>query len=70
MASDEKTKLRTLLNYWVEHNREHSQEVRDWAAKARALGKGKVAEKMLQASREMDKASELLTESLKKLEEG
>ena len=57
------------MNYWVEHNQEHSQEVREWAAKAKALGEVKVAEKMLQASREMDKASGLLTQSLKKLEE-
>ena len=69
MSSDEKAKLRALLNYWVEHNQEHSQEVREWAAKAKALGEVRVAEKMLQASREMDKASGLLTQSLKKLEE-
>ena len=69
MGSDERTKLRTLLNYWVEHNQEHSQEVREWADKAKALGEARVAEKMLQASREMDKASGLLTQSLKKLEE-
>jgi hypothetical protein len=69
MIGDDRSKLRTLLDYWVEHNQEHSQEVREWAAKAKALGEVKVAEKMLQASQEMAKASELLTQSLKRLEE-
>ena len=57
------------MNYWVEHNREHSQEVRDWAGRARALGEVKVAEEMLQAAQAMDKASGLLSQSLKRLEE-
>ena len=70
MGSDERTKLRTLLNYLVEHNKEHSQEVRDWADKVRAMGEAKVAEEMLQASRAMDRASGLLTQSLKRLKEG
>ena len=38
MGSEERAKLRTLLNYWVEHNREHSQELREWADKAKAFG--------------------------------
>ena len=67
MGSDEKTKLRTLLNYWVEHNREHSQEIEDWADKAKALGEGKIAKEMLQAARAMDRASELLSQSLQRL---
>ena len=70
MSSDERNKLRTLLNYWVEHNREHSQEFREWADKAKALGEVEVAGEMLQASRAMDKASGLLSQSLKRLEEG
>ena len=30
MGDEERVKLRTLLNYWVEHNMEHSQEFREW----------------------------------------
>jgi len=67
MGSDDKAKLRTLLNYWVEHNREHSQEIKDWADKAKALGDVKVAREMVQASRAMDRASELLSQSLQRL---
>ena len=69
MGMDEKAKLKTLLNYWIEHNREHSQEFREWADKAKALGETEVAGEMLQAVREMDKASGLLSQSLKRLEE-
>ena len=69
MVSDERAKLRTLLNYWVEHNREHSQEFKEWADKAKALGEVEVAGEMLRAAQEMDRASGLLSQSLKRLEE-
>ena len=69
MGSEERAKLRTLLNYWVEHNREHSQEFREWADKAKAFGEVEVADEMLQAAEGMDKASGLLSQSLKRLEE-
>jgi len=69
MGSEEMAKLRTLLNYWVEHNREHSQEFREWADKAKAFGEIEVADEMLQAAEGMDKASQLLSQSLKRLEE-
>jgi len=69
MGMDERAKLKTLLNYWIEHNREHSQEFREWADKAKALGETEVAREMLQAVQEMEKASGLLSQSLKRLEE-
>ena len=69
MGSDDRVKLKALLNYWVEHNQEHSQEVRGRADKARAFGEVRVAEEMLQAAKAMDKASGLLSKSLKRLEE-
>jgi nickel/cobalt exporter len=69
MVSDERAKLRALLNYWIEHNREHSDEFKEWADKARVLGEVEIAEEILQAAQEMDKASGLLSQSLKRLEE-
>ncbi len=69
MSSQDRDKLKTLLHYWVEHNREHCQEFREWADKARSFGEGEVGEEMLQAAQEMDKASGLLSQSLKRLEE-
>jgi nickel/cobalt exporter len=69
MGSDERAKLKTLLNYWIEHNREHGDEFKEWADKARAMGETEVAEKVLQAAQAMDSASGLLSQSLKRLEE-
>jgi len=69
MSSDEKAKLRTLLNYWVEHNQEHSQEFKEWVDKAKALGEKEVADELFLASQEMDKVSEILSKTLKRLQE-
>jgi nickel/cobalt exporter len=69
MGNEERAKLRTLLNYWIEHNKEHSQEFREWADKAKALGEAEAGAEMLQASQEMDKASQILSQALKRLEE-
>jgi len=68
MNNEEAARLKTLLNYWIGHNREHSQEFREWAEKVKALGAAKVSEDMLQAVREMDKASECLLRALRNLE--
>ena len=68
MGNDEREKLKTMLNYWIEHNREHSQEFRQWADKAKGLGEAEAGEEMLQAAQEMDKASETLTQALRRLE--
>ena len=69
MSIDERAKLKVLLNYWIEHNREHSQEFNEWAEKAKELGEDEVGEAMLQAVQEMDKSSQLLVKALKKLGE-
>jgi nickel/cobalt exporter len=69
MDNDEKAKLKTLLNYWVEHNKEHSQEFREWAGKAKILGENQAYEEMLRAAQEIDKAGESLSRALRGLEE-
>ena len=68
MGSDERTKLKTLLNYWIEHNKEHSQEFREWAGKAKGFGEAEAYKEMLQAARDMDEASESLLQALRRLE--
>lgn len=68
MNTEEKGKLKTLLNYWMDHNKEHSLEFREWAEKARSFGEAEICEQVLQASRAMDKASEFLSQALGKLE--
>jgi len=68
MSSDEKSKLKTLLSYSVEHNEEHSQEFKEWAEKARQMGEEEVAAEILQAVGNMDRVSEILSNTLKRLE--
>jgi hypothetical protein len=68
MGNGEKDKLRTLLNYWIEHNKEHGQEFRDWVTKAREFGEAGVSDDVLLAAQEMDKATEILSRALRRLE--
>ena len=68
MKIDERAKLKALLNYWIEHNREHSQEFGEWAEKAKAFGEEEVSQAMLQAIQEIDSSSQLLAQALKRLE--
>ena len=68
MGNDERTKLEALLNYWIEHNKEHSQEFREWADRVKAFGEPETGANMLQAAREMDKVSEILSQTLSGLE--
>lgn len=64
---DERAKIRALLDYWMEHNREHGQEFREWAEKARLLGEDEVAKQILAAAVEVDKANEFLSLALRRL---
>jgi hypothetical protein len=68
MDSEATAKLKTLLAYWIEHNGEHAGEFREWAGTTMEMGKAEVAEALLKAVVEMDKAGELLAEARDKLE--
>jgi|TARA_B100002003_G_C14011571_1_gene488088 rubrerythrin len=68
MDNDERIKLRTLLNYWIKHNQEHSREFKEWAGKVKGWGEAEAGKKMLQATQEMNKVSEFLSQALSKLE--
>ena len=69
MGDEERAKLRVLLNYWMEHNKEHGQEFREWADKAKALGEVEAGAELLRAAQEMDKATKSLSQALRKLGE-
>ena len=69
MGNDEKAKLRALLDYWMEHNEEHSQEFREWADKAKAFGEAGAGTELLRAAQDMDKATKSLSQAQKRLEE-
>jgi len=66
LGNDDLTKLKTLLGYWIEHNQEHSQEFREWADKVAGLEDA--GQDLLQASEEMDKATQFLAQAREKLE--
>jgi len=68
MSMDEREKLKLMLAHWVEHNREHGEEFREWAEKARAMGEAGAADEILAAARAMDEAGNLLTKSRERLE--
>lgn len=58
--SNEEEKIRTLLDYWIEHNKEHGQEFKELAEKMKDTDKPIVSAELLQASIDMDKATEHL----------
>lgn len=68
--SDVQEKLHILLDYWIEHNREHEKEFRDWAGKAASLSTEvsqqlqEAAARMAAASNELMKARQALTRSM------
>lgn len=68
MDNEERSKLRTILDYWIEHNRQHSREFREWAGKAKGYGEDEAGKRMLQAAQEMDKASQSLSQALRSLD--
>jgi len=67
VVKDERNKLKVLLSYWIEHNREHSSEFAEWVEKAKTMGEEEVARDIQQAMQHMDKAGALFSKSLKKL---
>ena len=60
--SDVEEKLHILLDYWIEHNREHEKEFRDWAQKAASLS-AEVAQQLQEAAASMAAASNGLTKA-------
>ena len=54
--SDIQGRLHILLDYWIEHNREHEQEFREWADKVAFLS-NEVAQQLQEAAGRMATAS-------------
>ena len=67
MNEDEKTKLKTVVSYWVGHNKEHSQEFREWAEKAKESGESEIYDQISQAAEDIEKANEALNRALQRL---
>lgn len=67
MNNIELKKLVALLNHWIEHCQEHSQEFSEWAIKANSAGFTTVHECMISAANDMIKVKESLASALSKL---
>lgn len=63
---DEKT-LNILLVHWVNHNESHEEGFREWAEKARAMGKEETAKNIEQAIDYLKKSNEMLLEAKKNM---
>ena len=59
-------KLIALIDYWIEHNREHEQEFRDWADRA-GSSSSEAAQQLQEAAARMAEASECLEKSRQSL---
>ena len=59
---NEQEKLRVLIPHWIEHNQEHAEEFKRWAAEA-----GDVRVEILSAAEAMARANESLAAALEKL---
>jgi|PlaIllAssembly_1097288.scaffolds.fasta_scaffold1279706_2 hypothetical protein len=70
MVRNERDNLKMLLNYWIAHNQDHGIEFKEWAEKAKAMGEQQVADDILRAVTEMEKATALFSKSLKNLSTG
>lgn len=67
MTSEEIDKLKTRLDYWMEHNKEHSQELKQWAGQAQEMVDAETHQDMLRAAQAMDQASEYLSQAISRL---
>ena len=65
----DKERLKVLLKHWVQHNTEHAREFRDWANRAQSLGQAAVAENIMQAAEQVDRANQHLLAALRGIEE-
>ncbi len=63
-------KLKILLGYWVDHNREHGQEFHEWAGRAVALGESEAGDDLVVAADEMERAGRHLSRALERLQSG
>nr|QNO52058.1 hypothetical protein IPGHNFGK_00014 [Methanosarcinales archaeon ANME-1 ERB6] len=59
-TEDEKEKLSLLLVYWIEHNKEHAQDFKRWAEKAKGFDEVEAYEAIMEAVEHMEEVNECL----------
>ena len=67
MSSDDLTKLKKLLEFWIDHNNEHGDEFKEWAEKANQMGKDSVYRDLTAAAKDITEANKSLARALDKL---
>lgn len=64
---NELDKLKHLLHHWAEHNDEHAETYREWAARAASLGNKDLAAVLESLFQESKKLKSLFEEAEKKI---
>jgi len=65
--TDEAGRLQVLLTSWVDENKKHAEKFNKWVEKANNMKSNPIYNSTLQATQEMEKANEQLSQVLKKL---
>jgi len=65
---DDLTKLRVLLPHWIEHNNEHAESFRHWAARVQEMGRAEIAQQIEEAVERIAVCNQALDAALKSLE--
>lgn len=71
MGSDEDKleKLKSLLDYGINHNEEHQEEMKEWAETAKELNNHEAYDLLINASNELGQVTDYLRRALKKLKD-
>jgi len=67
MSLSETEKLRVLLPHWIEHNREHAAEFREWRERIGQSGGEGIAAQLESATQSLEEACKALSLALEKL---
>lgn len=67
MIEKSKEKLTTLLNYLIDHNKDHSEELKELAEKVVGVTGDTVQSHILEAARLLDKSTVSLAKALSEL---
>ena len=67
MEKSDRDKLKILLEYWVKHNAEHTEEFREWAEKSEQSGENEINNDILEAVGYMEKVNERLINALNRI---
>lgn len=66
---DELEKLKSLLDYGINHNEEHQDEMKEWAEIAKDLSKPEVHDLLVQASDALGQVTDYLGRAMEKMKE-